>query len=438
MDIPRRLPALLALWALAAVPARGGAELEAIGTGLRAAGRADRDLAETAARARARLDPAGVAALWPGLDLRGRCALVRAIAGAGTRHAAAVAHRWLSAADPEIYAALLAGLVEGGADALFAPLPAETPPARRATIEMIRMRWRTEAELAARKAAHGPTGHYAGQYKNVKELGPGAIPVLFDILLDTDRPIPGEAGAGRYEPIHPDMARFQSEELRHMVANSFAQVVDPQDEATRARLHAIWETYWIVYEHDPSRLFEYEELSPSLSFSLHDLGLEEPAQRYIEELERRLRSQRTRAWNAVRWDLGYAYIRIGRLDEGERMYQMILEDPWIESRSLAAYNLACNFAMRGMQESDPERAEYFRRRAVTYLDQAVRRYQYVDWPWMEEDRDLDFIREDPGYKALLALLQQRYPDRRRVDVSKDRKKILSPPPQEEGLPAEPK
>jgi len=82
------------LLALAAAAAAGGPaahDPETIRAGLLAPGRDAREQAEVGARAWARVDPAGAAALWERLDLRGRAILVRALASAGTRHAATVA-----------------------------------------------------------------------------------------------------------------------------------------------------------------------------------------------------------------------------------------------------------------------------------------------------------------------------------------------------------
>ena len=60
-------------------------------SGLLAPDRAARESAARLAKQWARTDPAGVDALYPDLDLRGRVALVRALAGAGTSHGATLA-----------------------------------------------------------------------------------------------------------------------------------------------------------------------------------------------------------------------------------------------------------------------------------------------------------------------------------------------------------
>jgi tetratricopeptide (TPR) repeat protein len=161
-------------------------------------------------------------------------------------------------------------------------------------------------------------------------------------------------------------------------------------------------------------------LAPTLAFSLHDLGVERPADRYLQDLHRRARYGGYETWRAW-WDLGYAYIRLGQPDEGEKWYAKVLENPQV-SRGVAAYNLACNFAMRGMRE--PARAEYYKQSAIKYLRRAIVEFKYTDWQWMEEDRDLDFIRTEPGYQQLLQLLKAKYPGRTKGRISKELKDFL--------------
>ena len=71
--------------------------------------------------------------------------------------------------------------------------------------------------------------------------------------------------------------------------------------------------------------------------------------------------------------------------------------------------------MRARQ--DPRRRQYYKRLAIYYLQEAVR-LELWDWGWMEADGDLDFIRPTPEYKAILAALKVKYPDRRKGSVSK--------------------
>jgi hypothetical protein len=210
------------------------------------------------------------------------------------------------------------------------------------------------------------------------------------------------------------MVRFEREELRTLAAYSFGELVSPGDEATTERLLTLYKRYAELDE-DLHRV-ERRELAPALAFSLHDLGVAWPGQRLLRELTERAYS---RDWNQRRdaiWELGYAYMRLGEPDKGTEHYHLVLEMAEGD-KGVTAYNLACSFAMRAMQE--PRRRELFRRMALGYLQQAVERYRWIDWPWMEEDGDLDFIRDDPVYVELLARLKAQYPvpEKRRVPKS---------------------
>jgi len=390
---------------------------EAIRAGLLAPGRGARETAEQAARRWARTDPAGVEALFSRIDLRGRTILVRALASAGTRHAAMLALKHVADPAPEIFQALLVGLPDGGEKALFEALPENTPPARREAIEAVRLQWKVEQELVRLKSPTGPTGHYEGQYKRVRELGPNVIPVFFDIVVDRARPIPGEGAAGPYRPIHPGMVRFERQELRNLAAYAFGEIVGKDDSATIDLLMRLFLRYWGLDA--KTHRFEKENLAPAVAFSLHDLGRARPARAYIAHLNRVARGWDRDALSAL-WELGYANIRIGNYEQGERAYKDALEATY--SKAIAAYNLACNFAMRAKRE--PRRRKEFIGIALKYLELSVHRHNYGDWKWMEEDGDLDFIRDQPRYQAVLRKLQKRYPERKKGRVAKKKEEFL--------------
>ncbi len=408
---------VLPLLALAAAVYAGGPQRpdpESIRAGLLAPGRDAREQAETAVRAWARVDPAGVAALWERLDLRGRAILVRALASAGTRHAAAIALRYAADPAPEIFRALLVGLPDGGEKALFTPLPEGLTEARRRALEAVRLRWKVEAELVRLKSPTGPTGHYEGQYKRLRALGPNVVPIFLDITMDRASPIPGEGGAGPYRPIHPGMVRFERSELRDLAAHAFGEIVEPTDLATIRRLLALWRRYFQADENQ--HRLERKDLAPALAFGLHDLGHKVPALEYIHRLREIVKYDE---WGfdglQAMWDLGYAHIRIGDAEAGEYWYGEYLK--YAPSKAIAAYNMACNFSMRAKRE--PRYRDKFKRMALDHLHRAINVYNYGDWKWMEEDGDLDFIRDEPQYQALLKQLQRKYPERKKGKVRKD-------------------
>lgn len=401
--------------------------------GLDAPAQAAREWAGQQARTWARTDPMSVAQLWKELGLRGRCLLVRALGATGTAHAAQVGMKLAAEAEPEVFRALLGGLAEGGRTALFAEAPAELPEAKRQALAELRLRWRVEEEMARLKSPSGLTGHYTGQYERIKKLGRGILPIFFAMFEDRAYPLPGEAASGPYRSIHPWMVRFEREELRNLAGCAFGEIVDPDDKETLQALVRLFYVYRSMnrLEHPVER----EDLAPTLAFALHDLGVRvleagdptaaerllAPARSYLSDLRREARLGGYDAWRAW-WDLGYAYIRLGNPKEGEKWYQMVLEVPQV-SRSVAAYNLACNFAMRGLQE--PARRDEFKQLSLKYLEKAVNEFSYTDWQWMEEDKDLDLVHDDPRYKVLLHYLKRKYPDRRKGRVSKELREFLN-------------
>jgi tetratricopeptide (TPR) repeat protein len=197
-----------------------------------------------------------------------------------------------------------------------------------------------------------------------------------------------------------------------MAAYSFGELVERTDTATVDELLQLHATYMALDE-DEHR-FEYEDLAPSIAFSLFDLGVPHPALSYIESLEAKLEDGDQR----VLWDLGYACIRVKRYEEGERWYRDVLEVA--PSKAIAAYNLACNFAMRARDAATSEWRKRFREEALQYLRQSIEEFGYGDWKWMEEDGDLDFIRGEKEYKELLGYLKKKYPERKKGKVAKGR------------------
>lgn len=406
------LPVLLAGLALAGQPEPA---FDAVREGLLSAGRGAREGAARRACELARTDPMGVMALWDGLDLEGRRLLARALGAAGTKHAAEVALARAANAEEEVFRALLDGLVEGGEASLFAPGPEAMPAARARALGELRFRYSVEAELVRLKSPTGPTGHYAGQFARMKKLGPRVIPILLDILTDSASSLPGEGAAGPYRSIHPGMVAFDPQELRSMTAYGLGEVVEKDDIATIARLLRIHAGY--DRSEDADLRFEREDLAPSIAYSLHDLGITEPAERYIRELKYR----RNRGWADeldAMWSLGYACIRIGRHDEGVEYYVRFLEAS--PSKAVAAYNLACSFAQRAAETRDARWRQKLKEEALDYLARSIEEYNYGDWKWMEEDGDLSFIRGEPRYQALLRHLQEKYPERQKGKVRKGR------------------
>jgi len=87
--------------------------------------------------------------------------------------------------------------------------------------------------------------------------------------------------------------------------------------------------------------------------------------------------------------------RSGRIDEGLEWDRKIVSlDP---ENAVGHYNLACSLALKAFDEE-----------AVDHLRTAMEK-GYRDFEWMEEDPDLENLRENPSFHALLAEFKNRNP-----------------------------
>lgn len=91
--------------------------------------------------------------------------------------------------------------------------------------------------------------------------------------------------------------------------------------------------------------------------------------------------------------LGHLYTRAGRYEDGLQVDLDLTRLQPDEPQNW--YNLACSYALLG------ERAM-----ALASLERAVE-LGYTDVAWMKKDRDLDALRGDPVFEAILAKLAQR-------------------------------
>jgi len=397
---------------------------ERVRSGLLAPDRAAREAAGRLARQWARTDPAGVDALYPHLDLRGRVSLVRALASAGTRNGAMLALTHAAAPEDAVFRAIVVGLGEGGTRSVFAPVPKgiALSKTRQRALEQLRLRWMVEAGFASLKSRSGRTGHYTGQYRHLKKYGEGAIEVMWHIVRDRAWPQPGEASGEQYRPLHPAMLDFDLEERRTLAAYSFGELIPKSSGIWKVKLLQLFNKYWFSDEdvHPVEKL----ALAPALAYSLHDLGIHEPAVRYIKSLEKDAAVLDFDGLQAM-WDLGYAHMRIGQFEEGEDWYKRVirLQDDW--GRGVACYNLACHFAVRAA--SVPTQGVRFKKLALEWLELAILRHNFIDWVWMEEDGDLNSIRKETRYVVLRDALRRRYPaPKRHRKIEKDPKKFLRP------------
>ena len=87
------------------------------------------------------------------------------------------------------------------------------------------------------------------------------------------------------------------------------------------------------------------------------------------------------------------YTRQGRIADGLKMDRKLVKlQP---GNATAHYNLACSLAL-SKRKAD----------ALRELHQAVQ-LGYNDVDWMQQDPDLDELKQHPDYQSLLAMLQQK-------------------------------
>lgn len=100
-----------------------------------------------------------------------------------------------------------------------------------------------------------------------------------------------------------------------------------------------------------------------------------------------------RELSAIFMDQGLRNLQLGRFEQAEREFKQVLElEPQNET---AWYNLACTYARWG--KLDP---------ALEHLQKAVE-HGFDDATHMEKDPDLDSLRQDPRFRALLDGLRAR-------------------------------
>jgi tetratricopeptide (TPR) repeat protein len=89
--------------------------------------------------------------------------------------------------------------------------------------------------------------------------------------------------------------------------------------------------------------------------------------------------------------LGGLYTKHGRIADGLRMDRKLVK--LLPDNATAHYNLACSLALL-KRKSD----------AIKSLRHAVS-LGYTDFDWMQQDPDLDGLKQDPAFNALLTQLK---------------------------------
>jgi hypothetical protein len=291
-----------------------------------------------------------------------------------------------------------------------------------ADLERLLLFAEVERRFAARKSPTGYTGYYRGQYAALEEepYRGVAIDLCCRILEDRPLPAPGTHAAGRFEFLALPRGALEFDEAQSMAGHALIELAagTPRAREVEARLRPILDRtrQQVEYLHATSgwrmgqglrqRLTEKRALYAETLLVLY-LVRPESFESEMEELLESLGS------GSGLWADGWrpeahamVLLRIGRYPEAIQAYREVLDRRPLASqddRNLAHahYNLACAYASWSLGVEDSAEAADLRGEALRQLTLAVVRGRWSDLGWMEEDRDLDPIRDSPGYRALV-------------------------------------
>ena len=283
---------------------------------------------------------------------------------------------------------------------------AEGRPATPEVLALEAMLRRAEAErlFLARKSRTGGTGSYRGQFADLEPYREEALALCVAILRDRAIEEPGVFTAGRFEFLRPPDRAMDMDELTGMASHAFGELARPSDGPSLVAL-------------DEELRGVYGTLSDLTRF---DFDLLEPLGRYTDLLIalHRVLPQRYEGLVALllrdvspprgRWSSSLTVgqranllLRVGRYEEALGEYGILLErfDPLgLVSDALTNYNMACAYAQWGESMEGAAR-ERRRRLALEHLERAVQA-GWSDVGWLDEDRDLDPIRDTEAFRAV--------------------------------------
>lgn len=258
---------------------------------------------------------------------------------------------------------------------------------RRAAADQVRElvdREAVEAILAGLVTDDGGTGWFEGQFKDLEAFGKArATPVLLKMIKE---PTYVWRIAERREKI-AEYDRLMRE-LAVMALGEF------RDKAALDTLRAA------LAEQPASGVAG--TLKEELIVALHKLGDEAPVNEFLKasttDGDAALKAGRREGACEIFFSQGLVLNRVGRRKEAAEAYLRIVDvvaktpadAGEVDFAGNALYNLAC------LKSLDGQKAE-----AVEWLGKAVRG-GFRDREWIKRDKDLDAIRGEAGYKALLA------------------------------------
>jgi tetratricopeptide (TPR) repeat protein len=273
-----------------------------------------------------------------------------------------------------------------------------------AELHELLLRGEAERIFLSRKSTSGSTGYYDGQFEALRPYKRQALDLVVAILGDRALPAPGRPIAGRFEFLRPPREEPVFEEIQGMAANAFNELVTPFDTAYVKAVGSLYDQAELAYDMDPGdpdAIAVYSDLL--LAMYLVFRGREpygSAMERFLQSLDGWSRRGVSRSLS-VRAGL---LLRLGRYEEAIDAYERaILYDPLVV-KVIVHYNMACAYASWSRKLEGRARDEK-RTQALDQLEKAVD-HLWSDVSWMEEDRDLDPLRDHPRYQALVRRIQR--------------------------------
>ena len=288
-------------------------------------------------------------------------------------------------------------------------------PRRVEEVSDLLRRARIEAAFLSKKSRSGSTGYYRGQFEALKSDREYALHILIHIVQDRAFKLPSEFPAGSYQYLRPPRFLVEVGEIRGLAANAIAELMVKED----AWLVKELGRYYVELKEEADRKFA-ENLRQRRRKRFFFASEEDVLLDVVLTILVRLGDVDGAIWSdtadarmsdltdrSLGDEVASMLLRMGRFQEAIATYRAEIRSGL--SATLSYYNMACAYATWSLEvgKADPRAASDKRREGMRNLAWSVE-HGYVDWPWMEQDRDLDALRQEPDYAKILARLKAEF------------------------------
>jgi hypothetical protein len=258
-----------------------------------------------------------------------------------------------------------------------------------------------EKLFLSRKSKSGGTGVYKGQYDVLLPNRERALEICYHIMRDRAMYQPGTPALGTYRYLTPKRQVLEAWEIREMALSAIADLARPTDRELILKLDKYMRELaekpdsdaWTDVIGDP----EKDALYNDLLVTLYRLRPTIYKDAFEERLRERVREFNQRPLISTQHEIISMRLRAGRYEEAIKGYLEILGDS--PSKASDHYNMACAYALWSLEPGRMDPAS-LKRLALNQLSLAVDA-QWTDVGWMEQDRDLDPIRNTLEYRGIV-------------------------------------